>query len=76
MSNVKPLLSFVTFVCLLGLWSHSLLIVNFVVLGAKVTLSFDNRYSPHDMKQVRHPRSFSPSLCAQLLPSLPASGHH
>lgn len=43
MSNVKPLLSFVTFVCLLGLWSHSLLIVNFVVLGAEVTLSFDKQ---------------------------------
>ena len=43
MSNVKALLSFVTFVCLLGLLSHNLHIVSFVVLGAKVTLSFDKQ---------------------------------
>lgn len=56
MSNVKPLLSCVTFVCLLGLWSHSLLIVNFVVLGAEVTLSFDKQV------QSRHEAGPSPQI--------------
>lgn len=43
MSNVKAFMSFVTFVCLLGLLSHNLHIVNFVVLGTVVTLSFDKQ---------------------------------